>query len=152
MTDPVHSYHVPINEGDDLIIRGAHDTRGPGSLSVSITRELAGLLDIDPSEDPLHLEDCVEIDCLDQLPNRDTVHGLNNIGVTFNYGDYTVFCCSCGKIAIYGDLERHKRGEMETPHSMRQSAPEIQEVEIPDHLRHERPGTPTPDRRSPSAD
>ncbi|UBF19074.1 HalOD1 domain-containing protein [Halorubrum phage HRTV-14] len=139
MPDPVHSHHVAVDEEHDLLSRGAHDARGPGSLSVSVIQELADLLDVDPVTTPLHLEDCIDGDWLDQLPNRDTTHGCNNIGIAFHYGDYKVFCCSCGKIAIYGDLEAHERGEMVTPHSMSNITPEKTELEVPEHTRKARP-------------
>ncbi|UBF19585.1 HalOD1 domain-containing protein [Halorubrum tailed virus 10] len=142
MPDPIHSHHVAVDVEHDLLSRGAHDARGPGSLSISVIQELADLLDVDPTTTPLHLEDSIDADWLDQLPNRDTVHGCNNTGVAFHYGDYKVFCCSCGKIAIYGDLQAHERGEMETPHSMRLATPEKEVVEVPEHSRHERPSTP----------
>ncbi|UBF20082.1 HalOD1 domain-containing protein [Halorubrum virus HRTV-26] len=139
MPDPVHSHHVAVDVEHDLLSRGAHDARGPGSLSVSVIQELADLLDVDPVATPLHLEESIDSDWLDQLPNRDTTHGCNNVGVAFHYGDYKVFCCSCGKIAIYGDLQAHERGELETPHSMRSTTPEPSTLEIPEHTRKARP-------------
>lgn len=141
MPDPVHSHHVAVDEEHDLLSRGAHDARGPGSLTVSVISELSALLDVDPTKEPIYLEDSIDTDWLDQLPNRDTVHGCNNTGVAFHYGDYKVFCCSCGKIAIYGDLEMHERGEMVTPHSMHESTPEKTIIELPDHSRKRRPST-----------
>ncbi|UBF21487.1 HalOD1 domain-containing protein [Haloarcula virus HJTV-2] len=139
MPDPVHSHHVAVDEEHDLLSRGAHDARGPGSLSISVIQELADLLDVDPVTTPLHLEDCIDPDWLDKLPLADTVHGCNNVGVAFHYGDYKVFCCSCGKIAVYGDLEMHERGEMVTPHSMSNITPEKTELELPEHTRKARP-------------
>ncbi|QRD99628.1 HalOD1 domain protein [Halorubrum virus VOLN27B] len=148
MVDPVHSHHVAVDDEHDLLLRGAHDTRGPGSLSVSVVTELASLLDVDPTTTPLHLEKYIDPDWLDQLPDRSADHGENNIGVAFHYGDYKVFCCSCGKISIYGDLEAHEKGELETPHSMRSPTPETTTVELPDHKRHARPdGGRTHNRR-----
>jgi len=146
MPDPVHSHHVAVNEEHDLLSRGAHDARGPGSLTVSVINELSDLLDVDPTKEPIYLEDSIDADWLDQLPNRDTVHGCNNTAVAFHYGDYKVFCCSCGKIAIYGDLEMHERGEMVTPHSMSNITPEKTVVDLPDHRRQPRPST----KRSPA--
>jgi hypothetical protein len=146
MPDPVHSHHVAVNEEHDLLSRGAHDARGPGSLTVSVINELSALLDVDPTKEPIYLEDSIDADWLDQLPNRDTVHGCNNTAVAFHYGDYKVFCCSCGKIAIYGDLEMHEKGEMVTPHSMSNITPEKTVVDLPDHRRQPRPSS----KRSPA--
>jgi hypothetical protein len=148
MPDPVHSHHVAVDEEHDLLSRGAHDTRGPGSLTVSVINELSELLDVDPTKEPIYLEDCIDADWLDQLPDRHATHGCNNIGIAFHYGDYKVFCCSCGKIAVYGDLEKHQKGEMVTPHSMSNITSDATEVEIPEHTRHKRPST----RGSPPAD
>ncbi|AAL55028.1 HalOD1 domain-containing protein [Halophage HF1] len=149
MVDPVHSHHVAIEEGHDLLSRGAHDTRGPGSLSVSVVRELSSLLDVDPTRTQLHLDKYIDPDWLDQLPDRDSLHGENNLGVSFHYGDYKVFCCSCGKIAVYGDLEKYERGQMRTPPSMRSGTQAPTEVPVPDHSRTQRPHTPDePDRLS----
>ncbi|UBF20326.1 HalOD1 domain-containing protein [Haloarcula virus HCTV-8] len=150
MVDPVHSHHVAVDEEHDLLLRGAHDSRGPGSLSVSVVKELSTLLDVDPISTPLNLDKYIDSDWLDQLPNRGAEHGENNIGVAFHYGDYKVFCCSCGKIAVYGDLAKHKRGEMKTPASMRSPTPDPTEVVVPDHSRTPRPTTPEkPDKLSP---
>lgn len=146
MPDPVHSHHVAVNEEHDLLSRGAHDARGPGSLTVSVINELSALFDVDPTKEPIYLEDSIDADWLDQLPNRDTVHGCNNTAVAFHYGDYKVFCCSCGKIAIYGDLEMHEKGEMVTPHSMSNITPEKTVVDLPDHRRQPRPSS----KRSPA--
>ncbi|UBF21247.1 HalOD1 domain-containing protein [Halorubrum phage HRTV-13] len=139
MPDPVHSHHVAVDEEHDLLSRGAHDARGPGSLSISVIQELSDLLGVDPTTTPLYLEDCIDPDWLDKLPLADTVHGCNNVGVAFHYGDYKVFCCSCGKIAVYGDLEMHEKGEMVTPHSMSNITPEKEVVEVPEHTRKARP-------------
>ena len=139
MVDPVHSHHVAVDEEHDLLLRGAHDARGPGSLSVSVVSELASLLEVDPTSTPLQLDNYIDSDWLDQLPDRSADHGENNIGVAFHYGDYKVFVCSCGKIAVYGDLEAHERGELETPHSMRSSAQEKTTVQLPEHNRLARP-------------
>ena len=139
MPDPVHSHHIAIDDDDELITRGAHDTRGPGSLSVSVIRKLADLLDLDPTSTSLQLDNYIDLDWLDQLPDRDVDHDENNIGVVFHYGDYKLFVCSCGKISIYGDLEAHKRGELETPASMREATPDPTEVSVPEHSRTPRP-------------
>lgn len=86
-------------------------------MSISLIQLVADTLGVDPETTPLYLEDYVCLDYVDMFANQpDHEDGENNCMSGYcAYGEYVIFACSCGEMAIYGNLREHKRGSLDAP-------------------------------------
>jgi len=112
----MHSRHSLGATNDELIQRSHTDTNNT-YFSTTLIETISELLSIDPAEIPLNLSDIIDTEILDQ-GYRFHENDDSCIRSMFDYGGYTVECCTCGSISIFGDEARHQEGLIEHPASM----------------------------------
>lgn len=108
------STNIPIRADDTLVAAASHETESTRPMNITVIEMLADLLDLDPMTDCLCLEEHINVDFLNAVPENEA----DDFAIGFSYGGYFVLCMACGELEVYADSEEYRRGEVELPHSM----------------------------------
>lgn len=82
-----------------LVRQAFHDIDSKRRLSITLIEELAELLGIDPLEETLHLQDYIDLDTVDQLPEMNSMD--TELGMSFEYREYFISVNNEGRILFF---------------------------------------------------
>lgn len=100
------------SEKYSLLRTSHHDTKGITPAHITVVKELAAIIGVDPVETPLKLSNHTSIRCIDNVCNSDSCAHDSRCAFSFRYSDFgqslIVLIFSTGDIFIYEIEEKWK--------------------------------------------